>query len=285
MTKIKWLAVLGFMGFAGMASAQTTTNERILKQASVGYKLAFDANYAKAMSMAKQKGWELTIQSKNGRKGVLIGVDNFGYPKYYMTNNNTIAAATTRANQLWPGGSTGLSLNGSSANMKNKIAIWDGGSVLGSHVELTGRITQKDNPSSISDHGTHVAGTMIASGVNPVAKGMAYGVQGMIAYDFNNDQSEIASEAPGLVVSNHSYSIISGWNFNTSQNRWEFNGKSTDNEDYKFGYYSNDSQTLDSIAYNAPYYLIVKSAGNSRSENGPAVGQPYYRYNASGVMA
>lgn len=285
MTKIKWLAVLGFMGFAGMVSAQTTTNDRILKQASVGYKLAYDANYAKAISMAKQKGWALSIQSRDGRKGVLVGVDNFGYPKYYMTNNNTIAAATTRANQLWPGGSSGLNLNGSSANMKNRIAIWDGGSVLGSHVELTGRVTQKDNPSSISDHGTHVAGTMIASGVNPIAKGMAYGAQGLIAYDFNNDQSEIASEASTLVISNHSYSIISGWNFNTSQNRWEFNGKSTDTEDYKFGYYSSDSQTLDSIAYNAPFYLIVKSAGNSRSENGPAVGQAYFRYNASGVMA
>lgn len=285
MKTTKWLAIIGFMAYAGMGSAQTTTNERILKQASVGYKLAYDANYAKALSMAKRKGWALSIQSRNGRKGILVGVDNFGYPKYYMTNNNTIAAATTRANQLWPGGSTGLNLSGSSSNMKNKIAIWDGGSILGAHVELTGRVTQKDNPSSISDHGTHVAGTMIASGVNAKAKGMAYGAQGLIAYDFDNDQAEIASEASNLVISNHSYSIISGWNFNTSQNRWEFNGRSTDNEDYKFGYYSTDSQTLDSIAYNAPFYLIVKSAGNTRSENGPDIGKPYYRYNASNVMA
>ncbi len=68
-------------------------------------------------------------------------------------------------------------------------------------------------------------------------------------------------------------------------NRWEFYGKAGDNEDYKFGYYSEDAQSLDSIAYNAPYYLIVKAAGNNRNENGPAVGQPYYRYNASGQMA
>lgn len=284
MKKIAW-SILGICGWALVASAQTVTNTRILKQASVGYKLAFDANYAKAMTLAKRNNWELTITTRGGRKGVLVGVDDFGFPKYYITNNNTIAAATTRASQLWPGGATGLNLSGSSAYLKNKIGIWDGGSVLGSHVELTGRITQKDNPASSSDHATHVAGTMIASGVNASAKGMAYGTQGMVAYDFTSDMAEIANESANLLISNHSYSIISGWSFNTSQNRWEFMGRPDENEDYKFGYYSDDSQALDSIAYNAPYYLIVKSAGNTRNENGPDVGDPYYRRNASGQMS
>ena len=45
-----------------------------------------------------------------------------------------------------------------------------------------------------------------------------------------------------------------------------------------------ETQVWDSIAYNAPYYLIVKSVGNNRDVNGPAVGQPYYRPNATGVM-
>lgn len=271
--------------FAGISSAQEFTNTRILKQASVGFKISGDENYAKALSMARAKGWALSFTSREGRVAVLTGVDDFGHPKYVTTNNNTIAAATTRANQLWPGGSSGLNLSGSSANMKNKLGIWDGGSVLATHQELTGRVTQKDNPSATSDHSTHVAGTMMASGVNPSAKGMAFGVQGIVAYDFNSDLTEIASEAPNLVVSNHSYSIISGWNYNSSQSRWEFNGRSTDNEDYKFGYYSSDAQALDSIAYNAPFYLIVKSAGNTRTETGPAVGQPYFRYNSSGQMA
>ena len=92
---------------------------------------------------------------------------------------------------------------------------------------------------------------------------MAYGLQGIIAYDFSGDKAEVASEAANLLVSNHSYGTITGWNYNSSQSRWEFYGRSTDNEDYKFGYYSNDTQLLDSIAYNAPYYLYVKSAGNS----------------------
>ena len=236
MMKKTALVIACICGFAGMVSAQEFTNTRILKQASVGYKISGDANYAKALAMARTKGWSLTITSRDGRVGVLTGVDDFGFPKYVMGNNNTIAAATTRANQLWPGGSSGLSLSGSSANMKNKLAIWDGGSVLGTHVEMVGRVTQKDNPSATSDHSTHVAGTMIATGVNPSAKGMAFGLQGLLAYDYLSDLTEIATEAPNLVLSNHSYSIISGWNYNSSQSRWEFNGKSTDTEDYKFGY-------------------------------------------------
>ena len=274
-----WICALNTMGIA-----QVETNNLILQQAAVDYKIAGDANYVKALSLAKQKGWALSFSGKNSNKAVLVGVDNFGFPKYYTTHNNIIAAATTRANQLWPGGASGLNLSGSSANMKNKIAIWDGGSVLGKHVELLGRITQKDNPSSTSDHSTHVSGTLIASGVNPLARGMAYGAQGLIAYDYNNDLPEIFTEASNLLISNHSYGIIAGWDYNSTDKRWEFYGRPNENEDYKFGYYSDDAQALDSIAYNAPFYLMVKSAGNSRSQNGPDVGDPYFRYNASETM-
>ncbi len=266
-----------------VAHSQLSTNVQALDITTQGIRLRERSEYTKALSLAKQRNWPLTINGRNGARGVLVGVDAFNFPKYYITLNS-IAAATTRTNQLWPGGATGLNLTGSSANMKNKIGIWDGGTILSSHVELTGRITQKDNPPSIDNHATHVAGTMIATGLNPSAKGMAYGVQGMIAYDFNNDNSEIASEASGLLISNHSYSIISGWNFNSAQNRWEFYGRPNEDEDYKFGYYSNDAQELDSIAYNAPFYLIVKSAGNNRGETGPAVGEPYFRFNAQNQM-
>ena len=271
--------------FATITFAQTTTEPAILERTAKGLQIADKENYIKALSLAKQKGWALTFTDKEGNVGKLVGVDGFNLPKYYIAHNNTIAANTTRANQLWPGGSSGLNLSGSSASVKNKLAVWDGGKILATHVELVNRVTQKDNSSVLSDHGTHVTGTMIAGGVNPSAKGMAYGLQGIIAYDFTGDKPEIAAEASNLLISNHSYGTITGWNYNSSQSRWEFYGRSTDNEDYKFGYYSNDTQLLDSIAYNAPYYLYVKSAGNSRNQNGPAVGQPFFRYNASNSMA
>jgi hypothetical protein len=283
---IRFFVTLFFCAFfATLTFAQTKTEPAILDRTAKALKIADNENYIKALSLAKQKGWALTFTDNEGNVGKLVGVDAFNLPKYFIAHNNAIAANTTRANQLWPGGSSGLNLSGSSNAVKNKLGVWDGGKILTTHVELVNRVTQKDNSAVLSDHGTHVTGTMIASGVNPSAKGMAYGIQGIIAYDFSGDKPEIATEAPNLLISNHSYGIISGWNYISSQSRWEFHGRSTDNEDYKFGYYSNDAQLIDSIAYNAPYYLYVKSAGNSRNQNGPAVGQPFFRYNASNSMA
>jgi hypothetical protein len=283
---IRFFVTLFFCAFfSTLTFAQTTTEPAILDRTAKALKIADNENYIKALSLAKQKGWALTFTDNEGNVGKLVGVDAFNLPKYFIAHNNAIAANTTRANQLWPGGSSGLNLSGSSNAVKNKLGVWDGGKILTTHVELVNRVTQKDNSAVLSDHGTHVTGTMIASGVNPSAKGMAYGIQGIIAYDFSGDKPEIATEATNLLISNHSYGIISGWNYNSSQTRWEFHGRSTDSEDYKFGYYSNDAQLIDSIAYNAPYYLYVKSAGNSRNQNGPAVGQPFFRYNASNSMA
>ncbi len=266
------------------ADAQVATNVQVLQNAAKGISLKERSEYAKALSLAKQRNWPLSIRSKDGRLATLVGVDAFNFPKYFITQNNSIAAATTRTNQLWAGGASGLNLSGSSDNMKNKIGVWDGGRVLTTHVELIERVTQKDNPSTTSNHATHVAGTMIATGLNPSAKGMAYGAQGLLAYDYTNSYSEQAAEAAGLLISNHSYNVISGWNFNEGQNRWEFWGRPNDTEDYKFGYYSSEAQLLDSIAYNAPFYLIVKAAGNNRGETGPNVGQPYFRFNAQNQM-
>lgn len=236
--------------------------------------------------LAREKGWDTVIRGKNGYIAVLTGIDDLGMPLYLTTENNTLSAATIGTNKIWPGGASGLSLDGSAANVKGKLAIWDGGKVRNTHVELNGRVLQKDAAAEINDHATHVAGTMVAGGVNPLAKGMAFGQQQLIAYSFNNgsDDSEMMNEAGNLLVSNHSYGVGAGWNYNENEGRWEFRGAAGANEDYKFGYYSNDAQMWDSIAYNAPYYLIVKSVGNNRDINGPPVGEPYWRFNASGVM-
>lgn len=283
MNRLKLLIVF-VVFFAIKGAAQLTTNSELLERSGHSLRLVENANHAKALLLAKQKGWPLTIKTKSGKSGTLIGVDGFGFPKYYITQSNLIAAATTRANQLWPGGNSGLALSGSTAALKNKLGVWDGGRPLATHVELTGRITQKDQPATTEDHATHVTGTLIATGINPLAKGMAYGLQGIVAYDYDNDGSEMMIESPNLLLSNHSYGIISGWSYNTGSSRWEFYGRPNENEDYKFGYYSTDAQLMDSIAYNAPNYLIVKAAGNNRGETGPAVGKPYYRYDNNNTM-
>ncbi len=38
--------------------------------------------------------------------------------------------------------------------------------------------------------------------------------------------------------------------------------------DYRFGFYDSRAAQYDAIAYNAPYYTIVKAAGNDRGESG-----------------
>jgi hypothetical protein len=268
------------------AMSQEFNNKQLSEQAAKNYfKLETD-NYYKAVSLAKTKGWPITMENKNGSVAKLVGVDLFGLPQYVTTFNNTIAAATISTSALWPGGSAGLSLSGSSANVKGKIAVWDGGSPLPTHVELNGKITWKDaNAQSVIDHATHTSGTMVATGVNPVAKGMAFGAQQLIAYDFNNHISEIMNEAPNLLVSNHSYGTIAGWYYNSGSSRWEWYGDVGATVDYKFGYYDNNSKLLDSTLVKNPNYLPLFAAGNPRDVNGPAVGQPYYRYNSSGQMA
>ena len=190
----------------------------------------------------------------------LVDVTN-DFPWFYSTHNSG-AATTTRADKLYTGGGMGLNLDGSSLP---SIGVWDAGSVLTSHQEFDGRVTQADNSSSVSNHATHVSGTLIAKGVTAKAKGMAYGAR-LNAYDWTNDNSEMAEAAAGgMVISSHSYGYTYGWN----GDKWYGNPTISKTEDYRFGFYSSYTKTWDDIAYNAPYYLIVKSAGNDRGNKGP----------------
>jgi hypothetical protein len=169
--------------------------------------------------------------------------------------------------------------------MTNKLGVWDEGSPLLTHKEFTGRITQKDNAKEVVTHSTHVAGIVMSKGLNPLAKGMSYNVKGILDYDWNSDLSEMsAAAANGLLISNHSYGTVTGWNYNSDSSRWEFNGRVNEKEDYRFGLYDYDAQVQDSIAYNAPNYLIIAAAGNNRTSVGPAVGQTYWRRNETGRM-
>ncbi|MCO5934027.1 S8 family peptidase [Mucilaginibacter sp. RB4R14] len=238
----------------------------------------FTTGYQRALALAPQNGWAIRRVTKAGNLIALQGVNSHGFPVYLITHNNTTAAATTGTNTVQPGGSLGLNLTGSSAFLNNKLGIWDGGQVYKAHREFEGKtITAKDN-TAILDHSTHVAGTMIAKGVYAPAKGMAYGATTLSAWDFDNDVSEMSAAASGLLLSNHSYGDVGGWDYNSADARWEWYGLPGDNEDYNFGFYDARAQSFDQVAYNAPYYLIVESAGNSRSSNGPALGDTYYGF-------
>jgi PKD repeat protein len=185
----------------------------------------------------------------------------------YNTTYNIGAGRTLSTNKVWPGGTLGTSLTG--ANMPNRLGIWDGGAVRVTHQELTGRATQTDGSTQLSDHATHVAGTMIASGVDANSKGMAYQAT-LKAYDWNSDNFEMTqAAAAGMLISNHSYGSISGWYYDQGQSRWEWYGDRfiSTVEDYKFGWYNDQAQEWDQIAFDYPNYLICKAAGNDRGDN------------------
>jgi len=245
------------------------------------------AQRTEAFAAAGLRGWQTSRVFRDGTVMRLQRIDDQGFPVYYITNNNIIAAATTRTNKLYSGGGLGLSLSGSTITA-GKVAIWDSDAVLASHIEFAGdRIEIRDNTSGTASHSTHVAGTMIAAGTNPIAKGMAFGLPKLYSFNFDDDTPEMSANAASLLISNHSYGTAAGWFLNTGETpqRWEFLGAPGATEDYKFGYYDTETAEWDKICYNAPYYLPVKSAGNNRTVNGPPVGTVYYRYNADRVMS
>ncbi len=252
--------------------AQINTQSIALREASKQLDFESRTNYADAVIKAKKNGWAIHYLNKNKSRVSLMGIDMYGQPIYFTNFADPVQAITINTNKLWTGGSTGFNLNGSNDSLSFKLGVWDEGAIRNSHFEIANRVTQKDNSTAIKDHSTHVAGIMISKGVNAAAKGMIHGSKGIYAYDWSNDVSEMSSAAAGnMLVSNHSYGTVCGWDYNDDSSRWEYNGKYNEKEDYRFGLYDNQAVLYDSIAYNAPFYLIVKSAGNNRSSNGPTI--------------
>ncbi len=224
----------------------------------------------RAEGMARRTGLPVRRELPNHGVMEIQRISPNGRPVYYITHNID-AADSVSTDELWPGGSTGLNIDGAGMT----VGEWDGGAVFASHPDLFGRVTQVDGATSLSNHATHVAGTLIGAGawLDPTAKGMAPSAH-LDAHDWTNDTSEMATAAAGgMLISNHSYGIATGWLYlgDAEPDTWWWIGGSNpgDVEDMNFGYYDTESQTWDQIARDAPYYLIVKAAGNDRWETGP----------------
>lgn len=181
----------------------------------------------------------------------------------YKTTHNLNSAKATKTDKLQTGGSLGLNLDG--AGMI--IGVWDAESVRGTHNEFKddqvvpqSRVVYPEFLSPffgpISDHATHVAGTLIGKGADINAKGMAPKAT-LRSFDWLLDDQEALTEASnGLLISNHSYGVPI---FNNSDSQQV----SSEN----IGSYSLDARTWDEVAYAAPYFLAVNSAGNEGSKN------------------
>ena len=206
----------------------------------------------------------------------LVGVGPRGRPLVLITHN-VGAAASVSTDAVWPGGWTGLELTG--AGPAGEMALWDGGVVRTTHQEFTGRVTIADGQTNVINHATHVAGTMIAAGVDPAARGMSFAGQ-VDSYFWDQDEAEMAAAAAaGLRLSNHSYGWVAGWIYGAGgEDAWYWFGEPaiSETEDAGFGFYASGSADWDAIAHAAPGYLIVKSAGNDRDDTGPEPGAGHY---------
>jgi len=271
------IGLLGITSVFAQTGANKTTNKLALREFSQNAASTYQREHQEAIQVAQEKGWPIRKVYPDGRIIELQRLADNGMPIYYTTNNLN-AAKTVSTDKVWPSGNLGFFLTGFSMT----VGEWDGGGVRTTHQEFGGRVNQMDSPGSTSEHSTHVAGTMIAAGVDPDAKGMAFEAN-LNAYDWNSDESEMASAASnGLLESNHSYGQITGWEWNyRDDNKWAWFGNTSisQTEDYRFGFYTSQSQSWDDIAFNAPHYLIVKSAGNDRNNSGPAANTPYWVYN------
>jgi hypothetical protein len=218
-------------------------------------------NRERTLELAKLNGWPLQFEDKDGSLVVLAGVTENDEPLYKGGDNNggpDSAAKTARVFNIRTGGSLGLDVNGQDMI----IGMWEIGNARTSHQQLIGRITTQDGSSfgscnESNDHATHVAGTLIGSGAGNIdARGIAYQAE-IWAYDSEDDSDEALDAATdnsgnpgsvgGLLVSNHSY----GLRIETTP-AW------------MPGAYSQESYEWDAVMYNAPYYQMVVSAGNSR---------------------
>lgn len=200
---------------------------------------------------------------------------------------NLGAAQSVNNDEIWSGGITGLSLSGNGI----LIGYWDENQPRLTHQEYNGRVTFDDSESGTNNtHSTQMVGTMIATGVDADARGMAN--QAIVeAYNWNSDIAEMATEAAnGLTLSSHPYIETAGWTTNTSicdpDDDFEINWMwfSLESEDstkaYQFGYYDAQAQKWDSVSYLAPNYLMVKAAGNQRGEGPTSQPIKHWKYDS-----
>lgn len=232
-----------------------------------------------AAALAKSLGVPERTVFPDGRVQEVCGVDQNNQLVAFITHNAN-AAISSGANLL---NASPYLLDGTSVL---KAGVWDGGSGLVSHQEFGGRVVSMDG-AGVIDHATHVIGTIAASGVTPGAKGAGPSIP-VVSYDWNSDRSEMIGAASAtstdaigasskLLVANQSYGYVAGWNYvggGSPYRAWEWWGDAggVDAVESDFGMYNTYARDTDSLAEGAPYFLMVRSAGNERN-NTPTAGQ------------
>jgi hypothetical protein len=147
------------------------------------------------------------------------------------------------------------------------------------HPEFGGRLITHVAPADAASaqHATHVAGTIIAAGVNPQAKGMApaatlheFDVRPDFPIVLDTKQNQLPPL--GVVADNNSWGFQLGWQFDSTapnQTVW-FGG-----EDFFGGYDSFYCAPYDKLGRTQPT-LFVHSAGNDGDGGNPSLPGPWF---------
>ncbi|WP_051605414.1 S8 family serine peptidase [Sediminibacter sp. Hel_I_10] len=271
--KIKMILVVLSLGVTTVLAAQNDRDKTIKNLSEENRVLLHKLLEEEAATEARIDSYLLANPSVDRRfidnEGRTMEIRDIysGMPIYVATSNNS-AAKATKTNTLQPGGVLNLNLTGSGMT----VGVWDGGPVQATHPEFSNtdntasRVTVIDNAvvdgdtGGFSNHGTHVAGTISAKGVESEAKGMAPDVL-VKSYNWTNDNSEIlvainSVDAP-IILSNHSYGTP------ILQNNGELLPS------WFMGAYNSAAANIDLIAKNNPQYLMVASAGNAGNQSYP----------------
>ncbi|MBK8040216.1 MAG: choice-of-anchor D domain-containing protein [Verrucomicrobiaceae bacterium] len=231
-----------------------------------------DAELRTAHEKARKLGLPIEGDKPGGGRFALVGFDG-DRPLYHETENVN-AAISTAANLVRS--TAPYNVDGTGW----KMGLWEAGGIPRvTHQEFaTSRITVRDGYTIVSDHATHVAGTLAATGVNASLRGMAPGLL-IDAYSSGSEISEMTSAGaaysgePGKIyVSNHSYGYDIGWDDGAWDGLFSDNGNAADDIEPFFGRYNSSSVTLDAMLVNLPYYLPFYSSGNQRNDGPPATG-------------
>lgn len=224
----------------------------------------FEANQEWISEIAKEKGVDEEKLKKH-----LVG--KFGNIVAYIDIDDTSQINLGNVDYLYNNTIPGVAVDGAGMT----VYQWDGGRIEANHSEMTGRVTNMEPiQTPLSSHATNVAGIMIASGVSPLAKGMAPSAD-IVGYDFANNFTEIAlasAENLDFMLSNHSYGYQAGWRHGEYDPSlgfgWYWFGIPTidEEESVYHGLYTQLDQAFDAISRNAPNHLIIKSAGNDRND-------------------
>ena len=174
---------------------------------------------------------------------------------------------TIRAAQLWPGVSQ-FHLNGQGLTLYQWEASSSDTTSFHAYPDptndyLQNRIQNVGDTIVFSNHATIMAHIAIGSGPDTNELGIAKKAD-IRAYPISYfEDSAFALAANNMELSMHAYAENFGWN----SGFWYGLEEIDSTEDYNWGRYTADTRFWDSLAFANPYYLAVRSSGNSRGES------------------